>query len=200
MSLVFFLSIHSCRMCTYLDPVSRVHSAPPTSMPVMSTTPDTPTASKIRVKLGLYVHCLVRTLAYNVFSVDHGHPQSENMYIFFQIRRTERCTKSDITYQFSLQEHFFALSLVFFSNHEHVIQPFSFNFNFPARFQVHDALKGNFTVRKANNEPHSGRGSIFRGRSLAWTHGTSPSGEENCLLDRSSFGYYLPFFISLEGT
>ena len=45
MSLMFLLSIHSCRMRTFLDPVS--HSAPPTSMPVMSTTPNTPTASKI---------------------------------------------------------------------------------------------------------------------------------------------------------
>ena len=46
----------------------------------------------------------------------------------------------------------FALSVVlFFSEHEHVIQLFSFDFNFPARFQVHDALKGDFTVRKANN-------------------------------------------------
>ena len=35
------------------------------------------------VKLGLYVLGLVRTLGYNVRSVDHGHRQSENMYIFF---------------------------------------------------------------------------------------------------------------------
>ena len=32
------------------------------------------------VKLYLYVHGLVRTLGYNVLSVDHGHRQSENMY------------------------------------------------------------------------------------------------------------------------
>ena len=75
---------------------------------------------KNTVKLGYYVHGLVRTLGYNVLSVDHEHRQSENMYIFFRIRRTERGTKSDITYQFSLQEHFFALSLALFSDHEHV--------------------------------------------------------------------------------
>ena len=86
---------------------------------------------------------------------------------FFRIKRTECGTKSNITYQHSLLEHFFALSLVLFSDNEHVIQPFSFNFNFPARFQVHDALKGDFTVRKASNEQHSGRRSIFRGRSFA---------------------------------
>ena len=71
------------------------------------------------VKLGYYVHGLVRTLGYNVISVDHEHRQSENMYIFFRIRRTERGTKSDITYQFSLQEHFFAFLWLFFSDHEH---------------------------------------------------------------------------------
>ena len=38
-----------------------------------------------------------------------------------------------------------------FSDHKHVIQPFSFDFNFPARFAAHDALKGNFTARKASN-------------------------------------------------
>ena len=37
----------------------------------------------ITVKLGYYVHGLVRTLGYNVLSVDHEHRQSENMYIFF---------------------------------------------------------------------------------------------------------------------
>ena len=67
-----------------------------------------------RVKLTWYVHGLVRTLDYNALFVDHGHRQSENMNIFFRIRRTERGTKSHITYQFSLQEHFFALSLVLF--------------------------------------------------------------------------------------
>ena len=35
------------------------------------------------VKLGLYVHGLVRTLGYNGLSVDHGDRQSENMHIFF---------------------------------------------------------------------------------------------------------------------
>ena len=35
------------------------------------------------VKLGSYVHGLVRTLGYNVLSVDHEHRQWENMYIFF---------------------------------------------------------------------------------------------------------------------
>ena len=34
------------------------------------------------LKLGLYVHGLVYTLGYNVLSVDHGHCQSENMFIF----------------------------------------------------------------------------------------------------------------------
>ena len=63
----------------------------------------------------------------------------------------------------------------FFSDHEHVIQPFSFDFNFPARFQVQNALKGDFNERKANNERHSGRRSIFRGRSFAWTRGTGPA-------------------------
>ena len=97
---------------------------------------------KYTVKLGYYVHGLVRTLGYNVLSVDHEHRQSENMYIFFRIRRTERGTKSDITYQFSLQEHFFALSLaLFFWSRAYLPLPFSFDFNFPARFQVHDARK-----------------------------------------------------------
>ena len=54
------------------------------------------------------------------------------MYIF-RIRRTERGTKSDTTYQFSLQEHFFCPFFgSLFSDHKHVIQPFSFDFNFPA--------------------------------------------------------------------
>ena len=34
------------------------------------------------VKLGLYVHGLVRTLGYNVLSVDHGHRQSETRTFF----------------------------------------------------------------------------------------------------------------------
>ena len=122
--------------------------------------------SSITVKLGLYVHGLVRTLGYSVLSVDHGHRQSENMY-FFRIRRTERGTKSDITYQFSLQEHCFALSFVLFSDHKHVIQPFSFDFNFPACSQVHNVMKGDITARTASNERHSGRKSIFRVRSFA---------------------------------
>ena len=95
------------------------------------------------VKLGLYVLGLVRTLGYNVLFVNHGHRQSENMYIFFfLIRRTEWGTKSDISYQFSLQEHFFALSLVlfFWSRACHPLS-FNFDFNFPARFQARDALK-----------------------------------------------------------
>ena len=81
-------------------------------------------------------------------------------------------------------------------------KPFSFDFNFPARFQVHDALKGGFAVRKASNERHtdSGRRSIFRGRSFAWTCGTGPASEENRVLDRTYFDYYVPFFISLEGS
>ena len=38
---------------------------------------------KDTVKLGYNVLGLVRTLGYNVLSVDHEHRQSENMYIFF---------------------------------------------------------------------------------------------------------------------
>ena len=114
------------------------------------------------------------------------------MYIF-RIIRTERGTKSDIPYQFYLQEHFFALFWFFFSDDEHVIQPFSFDFNFPARFQVHDALKGDFTARKASNERHSGRRSIFCGRSFTWTRETGPASEENRVLDRTYFGQYVPF-------
>ena len=37
----------------------------------------------ITVKLGYYAHGLIRTLSYNVLSVDHEHRQSENMYVFF---------------------------------------------------------------------------------------------------------------------
>ena len=40
-------------------------------------------SDQFTVKLGYYVHGLVRTLGYNVLSVNHGHRQSENMYIFF---------------------------------------------------------------------------------------------------------------------
>ena len=39
------LSIHNCRMRSYLDPVS--NSPTPTSTPVVSDTPDTSTSSKI---------------------------------------------------------------------------------------------------------------------------------------------------------
>ena len=93
-------------------------------------------ATKFRtVKLGLYVHGLVRTLGYSVLSVGHGHRQSENKYIFFRIRRTERGTKSDITYQFSLQEHFFALSFVLFFFWSQACHPtFQFRFQFPGTF------------------------------------------------------------------
>ena len=34
------------------------------------------------VKLGLYIHGLERALGYYILSVNHGHRQSENMYIF----------------------------------------------------------------------------------------------------------------------
>ena len=53
----------------------------------------------ITVKLGLYINGSVRTLGYNVLSVDHGHRESEKMYIF-RIRRKERGTISDNRYQF----------------------------------------------------------------------------------------------------
>ena len=72
--------------------------------------------------------------------------------------------------------------------------PFSFNFNFPARYQAHDALKSYFTVRKPSNERHLGWRSIFRGRSFSWTRGTGPASEESCVLDRTYFGSYVPFY------
>ena len=50
----------------------------------------------------------------NVLSVNHGHRQSENIYIFFRIRRTERGKKTGYYVPISLQEHFLALSLVLF--------------------------------------------------------------------------------------
>ena len=65
------------------------------------------------VKLGLYVHGLVRTLGYNVLSVDHGHRQSENMYIFSD--KTYR-TWHKIGYYVPIfpPRALFALSLVLF--------------------------------------------------------------------------------------
>ena len=140
------------------------------------------------VKLGYYVHGFVLTLGYNVLSVDHGHRQSENMYIFFfgeDVRKVaqNRIFRTNII--FPPRTLFCPFFGSFVSDHEHVIQPFSFDFNFPARFQVHDALKGDFTVRKANNERHSGRRSIFCGRLFAWTRGTGPASEEIRVLDRT---------------
>ena len=151
------------------------------------------------VKLGLCVHGLVRTLGYDVLPVDHGHRQSGNMYIFSD--KTYR-TWHKIGYYVQIfpPRALFAISLVLFSDHEHVVQPFSFDFNIPTRFQVHDALKGDFTVQKARNERHSRRRSIFRGRSFTRTRGTGPASEENRILDRTYFGENVPFFISLEGT
>ena len=140
------------------------------------------------MKLGYYVHGLVRTLGYNVLSVDHEHRQSENRDFFSD--KTYR-TWHKIGYYVPIF-HLGALFLPFlwfiFSDHEHVIQPFSFDFNFPARFQVHDALKGDFTVWKASNERHSGRRSIFSGRSFTWKRGTGPASEEKRVFDRTYFG------------
>ena len=140
------------------------------------------------VKLGLNIHGLVRTLGYNVLSVYHGHRQLENKYIFLDktYRTWHKIGKPHTN--FPSKSTFLPFQRFFFSDHEHAIQPFNFDFNFLARFQVHDVLKGDFIERKASNERHSGWRSIFHGRSFGWTRGTGPAREENRVLDRTYFG------------
>ena len=147
------------------DPIPRIPPPPSSPTPAWILGPMKGTAI-----LGLYVHGLERTLGYYVLSVDHGHRRRKTCTFFFQIKRSERCTISDITYQLFSQEHFFVLSLLlFFWRWACHPVPFSFDFNSLVIFQVHAALKGDLIVRETSNDGHLGRRSIFRGRSFAWT-------------------------------
>ena len=147
------------------------------------------------VKLGLYVHSVI------TFSPSITDMDNRKTYTFFLDKTYRTVAQNRILRTNFPSKSTFLPFLWFFFFWSRACHPtFQFQFQFPARFQVQDALKGDFTVRKTNNEPHSRRRSIFRGRSFAWTRGTGPAGEENRVLDRTYFGYYVPFFISLEGT
>ena len=153
------------------------------------------------VKLGYSVLGLARTLGYNVLSVDHETSPIGKHVHFFRIRRTERGTKSDITYQLSLQEHFFALSLALFLIKSMSSTAFLFWFQLPGTFSSSRCPERRFhrTKKRVMNDIQNGEASSVA-ESFAWTRGTGHSSEQNRVLDSTYFGYYVPFFISLEGT
>ena len=145
------------------------------------------------VKLGLYVHGLVRIHSVITFSPSITDIANRRTCTFFSDKTYRTWPK--IGYYvpiFPPGALFCPFFGSFFGSRACHPPPFSFDFNFRTCFPAHDALKGDFTIRKASNEWNSRRRSIFRGGSLAWTRGTGPAGQEIAFwIERTVVSTYL---------
>ena len=112
---------------------------------------------------------------------------------FFRIRRTERGTKSDITHQFSLHQHFFALSLALFSDYEHVFHCLSvlisasrhvFKFTMPRK-----AISP--YEKRVMNDIQNGEASSVADRSREHVEPVIPVSKMACWIERTLVTTYL---------